>query len=729
MADHEFVVNFKVVRSESEAAQKAEAQGYREIERTADRTAKAVEDTTRKTAEVRKKATAEALSEEQLAAKVREELIRRENAARLKAAADAMDAAKKTAEEQKALDRDAAESARKAAREAADAARKAAREQRAQERADRAAQRAEIRAARDAEIQSRREIASAERQAAKEARDARRAARAQEIADNKKRREEQRELAESMGATEKAGAQFAGILGQIGNAAFGINGIASVISAIADSFERARSQAEEAGKMASEYRDALKEIAALKGQNAPDAGTIKGQLEFRTKTLQSAQDARAVQEAFLNVSGVSTDTADTKRRMTKETAEKAMVFAGQMHARLGGDAGAFGALAGMIPTMEGGRVEASDIARRMVQMQQIGEKGAASPADFAKAMGESSGLVTTGAFQTRGNQSAAARMAALGSAISITTPKEITTGLQQIHKITGSALFDTTPGPGAEMSPSDYLTSLGVTNQMDDLEILQKMFRDVERAEAESAKRGEQLNMTEYLKKRGFTDVQDTQRFKNVYGARADLEKTFIPMAEKNLTIGQATAPFKDFSGSVQGMTQKSKLSIEQQQIGAGIGAGEYYQNLQRQAFATAQSRGQMAGNFEDWKGSVALQEEMRNILRGEGQRAGLGFAVGAPNEYGQTIDPLADLIAGPGSIGSREQQEAFYRRGIQIKQAGGDPMGANSPIMREWSRRLDDQLKTAVNQEKLLTQINNKLNPPAVGVAAPGGVNAGPVR
>jgi len=296
--------------------------------------------------------------------------------------------------------------------------------------------------------------------------DSRVKAAAEAIAGTKKLRAEQAAADKQMANSAAAGSKLAGVLGSIGSAAFGFSGISSVIGEIAGAFQRARQQAEEAGKFAADYRATLKEIASLKGHNAPTAEVVKQDLDFRKQTLQDAAGARGVQENFMNLSASATDTKNpkgevvTRKKISKEDAEAAMLFAGQQHARVGGDPGAIGMLAGIIPSMEKTeRVSADQMKTRLAQLMQIGQAGGANPAQFASQIAASAGLVSSGAYRDP------ARMGAVGSTISLTTASEIGTGLDQLHRLTQGSLHDTTPGPGAKMSPADYMKSIGASAQ------------------------------------------------------------------------------------------------------------------------------------------------------------------------------------------------------------------------------------------------------------------------
>lgn len=517
---------------------------------------------------------------------------------------------------------------------------------------------------------------------------------------------------------------FAKSLLSLGAGAVGLSGLASIVGMVADSFERARKQAEDAGKFASGYRETLKEIAFLKGQSAPTSEIVRADIDFRKQTLQNAGDAKAVQESFLNKAGVSTDTALTQRKISVEEREKAMVFAGQLHARVGGDPGSFGDLYGMIPSMEVGkeRLTADDINRRAIQMINIGQGGGAGAGQFASAISGASGLVTSGAYKDP------ARLAAIGSALSIATPSEIGQGLDQINRFTQGAFTNVTQGPGAKMSQSAWMKEIGAEPSMDTPEILALQFKDMEKHQKEQ---GKNFNAMIYLAERDFASVQDKGRFAQLYGARNDLfgKGGFLEQAGTMPTTEQAAAPWAVHAASVQGQKQKSDLLQDRTKQAMGGGAQEYYQRLETTAFNIMQEKGQVSGSLEEWKGSRTLRGGMANLLRGELAAKGENVRPTMGSDLGGGKgDPLLSLFK-TGQAGSKEAADEFYRVGMKVKQLGGNPMGENTKMFKDYEKNLERIADTLDSTEKVITGVAANINPAPIQVAIPGGANAGPTR
>ena len=547
------------------------------------------------------------------------------------------------------------------------------------------------------------------------------------LADARKRfdKEAQESVDARIKTTEAAGGKLAGVFGMIGNAAYGLNGLSSVIGMIADSFERAKNQAVEAGKFAEDYRKALKEIAFLKGEPGATAPVVLGDLAFRQQTLQDQAGARSLQEEFRNTAGISIDTKDTRAKMTEEEAVKGMTYAGQMQAMYGGDGAAYGTLAGVIPSTEkADRVTGDDVKKRMYQLTKLGEKGRSSPAMFANQMAQAAYLVQGGQFKDMG------QMGAYGSTLSLSRPNEVAQGLDQLTKMTAGSINDMTKGPNAQMAPGEYLKGLGMTDQNDVPQMLQAMMADMDRVKAEMAAQGKTFSPQTYLNQRGYDRQEAINTFQQLSARKSDLNNTLLPMADKLPTLDQADEGFKLFKRTQTGMAQAASVNADRTQFAFGGGAMEYYKSLQSRAIQAGMTSGRMTGSEKDWEGSRTASDDMLEVLRQEGIAKGLPYQT--TSRYSSTlgtvtIDPLQQYFRG--WAGTKERAEGYYELAQKISAAGGDPMGSSSKIMQDAAAAIERSNAIAEKSELALRGIVDKLNPAPVSVIPPGGANAGPVR
>jgi len=296
---------------------------------------------------------------------------------------------------------------------------------------------------------------------------------------------------------------------------------------------------------------------------------------------------------------------------------------------------------------------------------------------------------------------------------------------------------------------------------MDDLDILRKMFADVDvekqKVVQENARTGgkHEFSMGTYLADRGYKNIQDVGRFQNSYGNRADLEKTFMPMAERMPTVAEAESPFNEFKGSMQGMAQQATLNTDRTKTAMGMGPQEYHANLKKNAYNALYQRGEITSSMEDADTELfglnreKIRAEMVEIMA-QSKEATLpgGKLTLDPNRWKSEVPGqdrlealgMGDLTAG--FAGSKSTVDQFFQRGLEVKAAGGDPSGNSSQVMKDYNATQTKMLDQAVRSEKQMTVLIEAVKanrpppgpppgpaPAAVQVARPGGANAGLAR
>jgi hypothetical protein len=70
-----------------------------------------------------------------------------------------------------------------------------------------------------------------------------------------------------------------------------------------------------------------------------------------------------------------------------------------------------------------------------------------------------------------------------------------------------------------------------------------------------------------------------------------------------------------------------------------------------------------------------------------------------------------------------------MYEMAQKVREAGGDPQGSNSKILKDYVAQMEKQTEALQKSELALRGINDKMNPAAVAVVPPGGANAGPAH
>lgn len=124
----------------------------------------------------------------------------------------------------------------------------------------------------------------------------------------------------------------------------GLTSLQGVLSSIADGFEKARLNAENAAKASLALRETLREQAALKGEGGPNNRVVNEALMLRLKTGLKQDEAIQFENQFLGSLPIGIE----KGNITPQVANELKLAAAQMASRLGGDAGVRGDLAGIL---------------------------------------------------------------------------------------------------------------------------------------------------------------------------------------------------------------------------------------------------------------------------------------------------------------------------------------------------------------------------------------------
>jgi hypothetical protein len=555
------------------------------------------------------------------------ELIRQANREKIKAAVDAANAGKIAAD--------------RATKDAADAQRKAVADAR----------------------QAARDRAAAEKQAAAEIADASR-----KVADAHKQTN-----MEAAGAIQA----ISGYAGQI----VGLNSVSAVISTIVDNFKLAKQSAYDAGKMVQDYRLALLELAALKGQLGGTTQTLSQEVQFRAQTLQTAADAQAFQKSALGMGQ-----AAIGNQISQAEFNKAMVAGGSFQAAEGGSATTHGQLVGMIPTLmgrslNGRQMTADEIRQKEQQFYQISQPGGADFGPMMEQFLKNSQLSTTGLITPERNL-------ALQSAFSTTNREGAGNMVQQFARATVGGMNRMRGMPGVPGDENEklaiYLRGLGATDQMDPIEIGKLISADLSKQEKAAEAGGKKFNAMSYLQRHGQANMEDTQAILAFHGLQTSgqLDKTFLSLAEKVPTVAEANAPVERFQRTdPAAQTRKSEM------------AGEL-SNLERVAFERLKARGETYGKFDEkemdrWDLDATeliygyrkkMDMEAQAMLAGEARKLGIDAGV----EY--------DTNAKTGERTPRFMgREKLYELGGKINAAGGESIPGLKELTESAGKSLDE--------------------------------------
>ncbi len=456
----------------------------------------------------------------------------------------------------------------------------------------------------------------------------------------------------------------------------------AVISTIAAGFHAISMQAIEAAGFVQKYREAITELAALKGQTGTQE--LASQIAFRQKTLQTAPEAIATQQAGYGAGEAFVDTATQQRLISREGFEELLAYAGKMQTVKGGDAAAYGQMAGMLPQLMGRRITAAEGEQKMAQLFAISQPGGADFAPQMEMMAKNASLITQGLYSPE-------EYMAMQSMFSTTKGTEAGDTMRQFTRATVGALGRMKGVAGGEEKTKQYLARIipGAA-QMAPEGLAEKIgtaiAEDLDKQQAAAEAKGEEFNPMTYLQQRGYGQEEERTAI-NLF--RAGLQnqawkKTFKPLAEKLPTVEEATKDIEETQRvDPKFDARKAETAEEMRKVVQGTGAKGYYDNLMKMAYETLQAKPEtaMGAEFEDiqkaeWydvpnlRRQQTLRKQMRRLLDQEAEKVGL----------------KEDVIGETGALGVRafETPEQLYERAARIRAAGGTGLPGLDAIGKE---------------------------------------------
>lgn len=478
----------------------------------------------------------------------------------------------------------------------------------------------------------------------------------------------------------------------------GLNSATAIVGTIVDGFKAAQKSAYDAGKMVGDYRQALLELAALKGRLGDTTGALGEEVAFRAKTLQTAEGARQFQEAALGVGQASIDAPGRPGLIAPEEFTRAMELAGSFQAAEGGSAEAQGRLIGQVPALLGRRTTGEEAFRREQQLYNIFQPGGATFSSLSSQYLKNAPLVTSGVYGKP--ERGMSEMAALLSAFSVTNPEGAGENVQQFTRATVAALgrMRGVQVMGESEKQAEYLKRLGATDQMSPIEIGKRIAGDLAKQETGAAGRGERFNAYSYLQHKGYGSIEDINALLGFSGLMktGQFEGTFEPLAGKVPTAAEAIAPVERAQRTEPALQRRrSELAGEASKIAVGAGREEYWQNLFRMGFERLKARGTVAGEAADFQNAWDI--DPREIIFGtrrktemEAQRTIVEEAnrVGVP---GSEIPALTERGPHGTSTPRFVGREALYELSRKITARGGNPLPGLEDVTEAAERQLGE--------------------------------------
>lgn len=527
---------------------------------------------------------------------------------------------------------------------------------------------------------------------------------------------------------ESAIGKAAGAVTSFGAQMLGLNSAQAVVSTIVEAFKAAKKEAMDAGKFVESYREALLELAALKGKLGDTTSGLKEDLAFRAQTLQTADQAKQFQEAALGRGQSAIDEVDAQGKVTKERLispeeqRKAMIYGGKFQATEGGSATTHGEFVGSIPLLYKKRMTAEEIFAKEQHLYNINQPGGSSFTSAINQYNKNMAFVSAGLMTPE-------EMMAEQAALSLSDPEGAGTRVQQLVRATVGGLGRMKGMKGMEGAENEklaeYYKKLGATDQMGAIEIADLVSKDLENQEKAAAARGEKFNPMFYLQTHGQTNMEDANTMLLHHGLRmSGTLETFRDIARTPVDPKQAVADLESAQARDPVFRKRRRdLSKDLSQIPKGL-QEEELRDVLEPVFNQLKGDKQITGEYEDvmsstWYNSPKeaifgqrrrVELEAQEQLASEARKRGIDPGI----EY--RYDAKTGAQVGANYMGDERLVELSRR----VRAAGGDSQPAVAASATKADEALAEQNRTLRSIEAEVKKANEQRaqrgNPPIQG-------------
>jgi hypothetical protein len=404
---------------------------------------------------------------------------------------------------------------------------------------------------------------------------------------------------EGFGKSEVAAAALGKALGSFAVQMVGLQSIQSIGEKIIESFTKARDIVLASVDSLKEYREQVLELAALKDDLGQTTAQVQEQLKFRAQTLQDRRGADEFQKAILGAGESVIDKNGRQGLMSEDEFKKFMVMAGQFQAAEGGSAETHGTLAGLIPQNAGGkRLTAAEAFAKEEQLYSIFKPGVFQ--NFTSAANQYQKLTPMIQNEVFSDMEGAALM----SAFSTSSKEEAGTMTKWFAQATAGNL-GRKGMPRIEGSEpiGEYYKSLGLTDQDSVFKIADTVIADMNKAEFEARKRGQNFNALHWLGTKGFANEEQRTALMAYRGATKSGQLQMFMDLAKNGPKGEAAAKIEQFrTRDMAGINRRVSIEEEAAQVNDAAQT-EYYDALMRHAYASyrAENPGVVSGTYDEY--------------------------------------------------------------------------------------------------------------------------------
>jgi hypothetical protein len=484
-----------------------------------------------------------------------------------------------------------------------------------------------------------------------------------------------------------------GVVKSLGGMALGMAGVGSAstaVSAVVEHFRDINREIFKSGQFIEDYKKALKELATMRGMGTTEA--LKEDLDFRAKTLQSADEATKYQEIAYGAMGAAIDKPGKPSLITPGEARKALEFGGAFQGMVGGDAPTHGRMIGILPSLLGRRTTGGELAQTETQLYDIMKEAQLKFPDMAKMYAEIAPEIMAKAYSPM-------RGAAILTAMSGTTGAQSAAEMKALVRGTIGSISKTgKPRVEGGEPIGKYLKELGIDNALlaktqptDLLELVANKISDDLKAQQKGADaKGEQFQPLVYLKHKGYMNQEDV----NAMVHYATLQQSGLMGAalataapEKMPSAAEAQKRVADWQRTdTTSQAQKAAIAIAGSRATPEAEQSAYLLNL----FGTAQARlrtepgkawlpdvtedvmNMTRFNYKEWwyGERSAMEMEAQHMLIGEAQKVGVKADV--PRYMNRIGEWQEDFMGQP----------ELYELAQRIRKAGGqDIPGFDMPV------------------------------------------------
>jgi hypothetical protein len=516
-----------------------------------------------------------------------------------------------------------------------------------------------------------------------------------------------------MRGAEAAAAQTAGVV-KMGLALVGLNSGAMIIGALAEHFDKIRQDAFRAAESVMQMRGAVRELQALRDEFGKTGPGVAHIMKGAAETLQTPEEFKQMELAGLGVGELAIGKGKGKT-MDRAGFEEFMKSAGKKQAMEGGDAGAWGEMAGLIALQSKERMTPEEAEAKLERLFQIQKPGAFT--SMTQAIGQYKklgGMISNDILTPEEGMGLVSAQASAG------VKEEAGTHAEQLAR---AMLAGRLKARGIKLAAdvdaektSQYMEKLGIKAEHTVMQRAAIVSADV----ARNTGAGKE-NATEYLIRHGFGNEEERQAIMGYSGLKSAGKLEKIEAAQNALPQpGVISKEFEEWK-KTDNLARNRQIDLIREAGRTKVGLEEEPLVLaQKAAFHKLYAEGKIKGTFEEWQANESglggfANRFIENTFFGD-------YHQQVNREAGNALKAERDRLGLPKEgdwFG--DEYGAMKQTAQAVQRAGGDVTGGNSDaLLRELIAAIKEQTDEIKKQGK--DNGAPKVGPPLSAPMPPGG-------